>query len=130
VTGGGWIDSPAGAYAADPSLTGKATFGFVSKYKKGASVPDGNTQFVFHAGNLNFSSTSYDWLVVNQNDSNAQYKGSGTINGVGDYNFMIWASSGSPDTFRIRITDSAGGLVYDNHGTDLGGGSIIVHNAK
>ena len=31
VTGGGWIDSPAGAYTADPSLTGKANFGFVSK---------------------------------------------------------------------------------------------------
>jgi len=31
VTGGGWIDSPAGAYFADPDLVGKATFGFVSK---------------------------------------------------------------------------------------------------
>ena len=41
VTGGGWITSPAGAYAADPALTGKATFGFVSKYKKGATVPTG-----------------------------------------------------------------------------------------
>jgi hypothetical protein len=39
VTGGGWIDSPAGAYAPDPSLAGKATFGFVSKY--GAYRPDG-----------------------------------------------------------------------------------------
>ena len=47
VTGGGWIDSPAGAYRADPSLTGKATFGFVSKYKKGASIPTGNTEFHF-----------------------------------------------------------------------------------
>ena len=36
VTGGGWIDSPAGAYIFDPSLTGKANFGFVSKYLKGA----------------------------------------------------------------------------------------------
>ena len=32
VTGGGWIDSPEGAYIPDPSLTGKANFGFVSKY--------------------------------------------------------------------------------------------------
>ena len=54
VTGGGWIDSPAGAYAADTSLSGKATFGFVSKYKKGANVPDGNTEFQFNAGDLNF----------------------------------------------------------------------------
>ena len=34
VTGGGWIDSPAGAYAPDPTLTGKANFGFVSKYSR------------------------------------------------------------------------------------------------
>ena len=39
VTGGGWINSPTGAYRPDPTLTGKANFGFVSKYKKGATVP-------------------------------------------------------------------------------------------
>jgi PKD repeat protein len=32
------FDSPNGAYTPDSSLTGKATFGFVSKYKKGASI--------------------------------------------------------------------------------------------
>ena len=42
VTGGGWINSPAGAYAANPALMGKANFGFVSKYKKGANVPTGS----------------------------------------------------------------------------------------
>ncbi|MBM4429340.1 MAG: PKD domain-containing protein, partial [Chloroflexi bacterium] len=38
VTGGGWIKSPAGAYVADASLVGKANFGFVSKYQKGATI--------------------------------------------------------------------------------------------
>jgi hypothetical protein len=32
VTGGGWIDSPPGAYVPDPTLVGKANFGFNSKY--------------------------------------------------------------------------------------------------
>src|SRR6185503_12077179 len=41
VTGGGWINSPAGAYASNPSLTGKGNFGFVSKYEKGATIPTG-----------------------------------------------------------------------------------------
>src|SRR5262249_28338019 len=41
VTGGGWINSPANAYSPDPTLTGKANFGFVSKYQKGQSVPTG-----------------------------------------------------------------------------------------
>ncbi len=54
VTGGGWIDSPEGAYTADSTLTGKANFGFVSKYKKGADVPIGQTEFQFKVADLNF----------------------------------------------------------------------------
>jgi PKD repeat protein len=137
VTGGGWIDSPAGAYKPDPSLSGKATFGFVSKYKKGASVPEGNTEFQFQAGGFNFHSETYDWLVVNQNGTNAQFKGSGTVNGELDpngeaYKFMIWAGDGDPDTFRIRIwwegEDGVEHDVYDNGFEQaIGGGSIVVH---
>ena len=36
----------------------------MSKYKQGQSTPDGNTQFNFKAGDLNFHSISYDWLVI------------------------------------------------------------------
>jgi len=49
VTGGGWINSPRGAYSADRSLAGKATFGFVSQYKVGKTVPTGDTRFQFRA---------------------------------------------------------------------------------
>jgi hypothetical protein len=109
-------------------ITGKATFGFVSKYKKGATVPDGNTEFQFKAGNLNFHSTRYDWLVVNQGGTNAQFKGSGTINGAGEYQFMLWAGDGSPDTFRIKIWDADTEVVVYDNGMDqpIGGGSIVV----
>jgi hypothetical protein len=137
VTGGGWIDSPAGAYKADQSLTGRATFGFQSKYQKGASVPTGNTAFAFDLAGLSFASQSYEWLVVNQNGTNAQFKGSGLINGLADpngnaYKFMLWAGDGDPDTFRIRIwwEDATGEHdVYDN-GFDqaIGAGNIVIHS--
>jgi hypothetical protein len=137
VTGGGWINSPAGAYAADLLLTGRANFGFVSKYKKGASAPDGSTEFVFTAGDLNFHSTTYQWLVVNANGQNAQFKGDGTINGAGNYGFMIWAYDGAktvnPDTFRIQIWDKDNGdaIVYDNGVSQpLSGGNIMVQTKK
>jgi len=139
VTGGGWIDSPAGAYKADASLAGKATFGFVSKYQKGANVPTGNTAFEFDLAGMAFSSTSYEWLVVNQGGTNAQFKGSGLINGALDpngnaYKFMLWAGDGSPDTFRIRIwwEDEAGEHdVYDNGTAQaIGAGNIVVHRGK
>ena len=64
VTGGGSINSRAGAYTADPSLAGKANFGFVAKYKKGQTVPTGNTEFQFKAGDLNFNSSLFDWLII------------------------------------------------------------------
>ena len=73
VTGGGWIDSPSGAYPADPSLVGRANFGLVAKYKPGASEPDGTTEFQFHAADFNFHSVDYEWLVVS--GARAQYKG-------------------------------------------------------
>jgi len=142
VTGGGWINSSAGAYAANPSLTGKASFGFVSKYEHGAHVPTGQTEFQFKTGNLNFHSTSYDWLVVA--GARAQYKGSGRINGAVDYAFMLTAidgqinGGGGQDKFRIKIwSKDNGGVIYDNQmgggdadnpTTALGGGSIVIHN--
>ncbi len=141
VTGGGWIVSPAGSYIPDPSLIGKATFGFVSKYQKGKSVPSGETQFKFHAADMDFRSTSYQWMVVA--GSKAQYKGEGTINAVGLYGFMLTATDGQQndgggtDKFRIKIWNKVDDqIVYDNQmgaddtsdlSTVLGGGSVIVH---
>jgi hypothetical protein len=140
VTGGGWINSPAGAYVPNPSLTGKANFGFVSKYQNGSSVPTGNTEFHFKAGDLRFKSTSYEWMVIS--GARAQYKGFGTINGGGNYRFMLTAidgqqpGGGGQDKFRIKIWSDSGGLVYDNQMNDpdsndpttvLGGGSIVIH---
>ena len=132
VTGGGWITSPEGASTAFPLAVGKANFGFVSKYLRGATIPTGQTQFQFKAGDLNFHSTEYEWLVVG--GPLAQYKGSGTINGSGDYGFLLRATDGAlnaggPDKFRIMIWDKATeATVYDN-GNDLeiGGGSIVIH---
>jgi hypothetical protein len=141
VTGGGWITSPVGAYAANPALTGKASFGFVSRYKRGATSPSGNTQFQFHTAGFEFSSTSYQWLVVA--GAKALYKGTGLINGGGNYGFMLSAvdgqttGGGGTDRFRIRIWDFAtGAVIYDNEvgapddadaTTALGGGSIVIH---
>lgn len=141
VTGGGWIHSPAGAFAPDPSLAGRANFGFVSRYQRGANVPTGNTEFVFQAGGLNFHSSSYQWLVVNQGGTNAQFKGTGRLNGQSGYEFVIWATDGgtgsgaAPDSFRIQIKDPSGTTVYDNKmnapdsefGTEIAGGSIVIH---
>ena len=154
VTGGGWIHSPEGAYLLAPVLAGRANFGFVSKYKKGATTPSGQTQFQFKVADLRFQSAAYEWLVVAE--AKAKYKGTGTINGEGEYKFMLVAIdadlNGSDDLdadrFRIKIwyeaVDPVTGadmdvVVYDNGlgydaeidptvaTTALTGGSVVIH---
>jgi hypothetical protein len=122
-------------------MAGKANFGFVSKYRKGATVPEGQTQFVFSAADFTFHSTAYDWLVVA--GGKAQYKGSGTVNRAGDYGFILTAVDGQivgndkPDLFRLKVWEKAtGAIVYDNQmnaeetadpTTAIAGGSIVIH---
>ena len=141
VTGGGWIYSDQDMEGVnvlcvtDEDCDGRANFGFVSKYKKGASVPTGETQFHFQDGEISFHSNVYDWLVVNQYGQNAQYKGTGTVNGTGDYGFMLWAGDNgtSGDTFRIKIWNKGDNdaVVYDNgFDQEIGGGQIVIHTGK
>jgi K(+)-stimulated pyrophosphate-energized sodium pump len=141
VTGDGWINSPAGAYTANPVLTGKATFKFESKYPKGATTPTGQTEFMFPEAGLTFKSTGYDWLVVSE--TKARYKGTGTINGAGNYVFMVTVIDEQGEggcrikKFRIKIWDKATGrVIYDNDfgypdgilpTTEISGGSIDIH---
>ena len=95
---------------------------------------------MFSAAGFTFHSSVYDWLVVS--GAKAQYKGSGTINGSGDYKFILTAidgqlnGGGGVDKLRMKAWDSATGTVaYDNQlsasdGADpvtvLGGGSISI----
>jgi len=149
VTGGGWIDSPSGAYTpddpTDPDITGRVNFGFVSKYQKGATTPTGQTEFQFQAGDLNFHSSGYQWLVVAGDE--AQYKGTGTINGEGAYGLLLTVTDGQingsgVDEFRIKIWDTTSNIViYDNvpgasedidaaNPQPIANGSIVIHKAK
>lgn len=113
----------------------------MSKYEKGAKVPTGNTEFQFHAAGMNFSSNSYEWLVIG--GARAQYKGLGVINNAGTYAFLLTAidgqvaGGGGSDKFRIKIWDKVtNNIIYDNQPgaaddanlvTVIGGGSIIIH---
>ena len=157
VTGGGSFESPFGAFtprnSLDPEVTGPAEFGFVAKYQKGRSVPQGNTAFELVSSGFEFSSTSYEWLVVS-GSAKAQFQGVGTIAGwSGEYNFKVTlrdadgndGDSFTEDAFRIVIWQGedieTGWLIYDNgFGQDensesggttaLDGGSIVIHVPK
>ncbi|MBD3374347.1 T9SS type A sorting domain-containing protein [candidate division KSB1 bacterium] len=143
ITGGGWYDSPENSYPTNPSLTGKISFGFVSRYNKNDSLK-GQLEFQFKKANINFHSSSYEWLVVNGHK--AVLKGEGIINGTGHYGFQLWAidaklsSIYETDLFRMKIWDieNSDALVYDNGqteknsislwGTFIEGGKIKIHS--
>ena len=91
---------------------------------------------------MNFHSDIYQWLVVA--GPKAQFKGNGTINGTGNYGFMLTAVDGEfnggvgTDKFRIKIWDinNSDLVVYDNQvgatddsepTTQLSKGSIVIH---
>jgi PKD repeat protein len=151
VTGGGWINSPAGAFSPDVTLKGKGLFGYVSKYLRGSTVPTGAAEFVFHSGkywrdDLWFHSSSYDFLAINGNKAYCEGSGylwDGTKWNCG-YKFLISSIDGNykgarlPDKFRMKIWNKATGeIVYDSmfgtadDGADptmaIAGGSIVIH---
>jgi len=153
VTGGGWIKQPVGAV---PNSGGMAYFGFNAKQHAGDTVPTGETNFKYRPSNLHFHSTSYEALVVTitpdpVTPDKAEWWGSGTIDGTGDYCFKVNVTDagepGKNDSFRIRIWQKITGtttcsvpapapplLLYDNgfatqSETTIGGGNIQIHLA-
>jgi len=132
ATGGGWFWSAQGNLKQDPESEGKATFGFVVKYKQEAAA--GNLEFQYHVGDINLKSTDITWLVVSS--PNANFQGEATINGEGLYTFRVLAkdgdkTGGQPDEFTIKIwqgTDTEADPIYQALNAQLGGGNIIIHD--
>lgn len=173
VTGGGWIDSPSGAYtpgnSTDPNVMGRGNFAFVARYPSAtATVPTGETEFQLRVRkphgrdddneernrcgdrwdddnttsvSLNLHSTAYTILVVDGPKTKAYYRGTGTVNGVSGYEFIVSVidarNTSAPDRFRIKVwKTSTGTVLYDNQSgavddasatTAIAGGSIVIH---
>lgn len=140
VTAGGWLNSAAGSYYPDPGQSGRANFGFNARNRDG--LTSGQTEFQFHRdGRMNFHSSRYDWLAVS--GPWALYAGSGTINGDGDYAFLVSVIDGKKAADRIhrlrmKIWDKVtGAVIYDNNPTagddyamptlPINNGSIVIH---
>ncbi len=138
TTGGGWFVPELGSFIDDGAPTdgvSKANFGFIVKYKKGKSTPDGNLEFQYKVGNINLKSTTMDWMVISA--TKVRFKGVATINGSGSYTFKVTAEDngepGTNDTFKIEIwmgpvdtENSPPNPKHMTHGT-LGGGNIQIH---
>lgn len=143
VAGGGWFLSPQGAYRKQRFHSGRASFSFVSS---AANPGAGPMTLKFHVADMEFRSAGYDVLSVA--GSRAQYQGSGTLNGRGDYKFLLTALDGSASKalrdsrFRLKVwhvdaRSKAEVVDYDNlaipralaaagDGSVIGGGGIVI----
>jgi hypothetical protein len=140
LTGGGWITSPAGAFLADPSVSGKANFNFPVHCGTGGTVPTGSLTFELGSAGLHLKSTSIDSMLVLGNT--AAITGHGTLGGDGSYGFAAVAvagapgNSGAPNQFSIIIWDlSDGETIYDSDAIGdgpiaTGGGNITLHTGS
>jgi hypothetical protein len=142
ATGGGWF-IPGGPTSDEgdmlPGLdsSSPAQFGFVVKYKPGATTLKGQLEFQYRQGDFNLHSSGMEWLVL-VNNNRAKFQGTATIRGVdGAFPFRVdardsdFGGSGQPDRFSIKIW--APGANPDHNDPihkasgDLEGGSIIIH---
>jgi len=134
ATGGGGANSPAGADLASPSGSGPVTFAFNPKYlPNNSTVPAGDLEFHYNAGNIVFKSTSWDFLVVT-NGNRGQAQGTGTLNGstVCKFSLDAWQASfqpGNVDAFGLTIFNCGGGTGnrYVLPTAPITKGSIKVH---
>ena len=93
---------------------------------------------MFKLGNLNFMSTTCEWMA--SSGGKLHLKGSGTVNGKGSYNFILYAFDGQAvgrsDMLHIKIWNtSTNQVVYDNQpgadeftdsGATISGGFILI----
>jgi len=134
VTAGGAVDSPENADRANPAAEGRATFGLNVRYLPRSTSPSGNLEFQFSAGDINFRSAGFNWLVVTS-EPRARFQGTGNINGTTSCKFKadVWDGSYQPgnlDALGLEIYDCGGmfaGPRYELAVTPLLQGSAQVH---
>ena len=128
VTGGGFIQSPAGALTADPTRTGKGAFEIDLDYTAGATHPSGEFGFSLGGKGTPFAltSTSFDFLVIRGDAS--RFAGTATVNGAAGYTYTVdVVDGGKADTLRLVVRAAGGALVYDS-GVQRVQGQVTIHS--
>ena len=129
-------DPAAGFVTGSGTYAGGGSFSLSAKYNPSGTALTGTTSFAVPG--TSFVSTSTSWLVVSGNA--ATYAGSGKLNGVSGYSYLVsvtdGGSPGSKDRVRFQVTDSGGAVVYDTQpGAPINAtpttiptsGNVVVH---
>jgi len=146
ITAGSSIDSPAGAWTAEPNTTGSGSFQFNPTYHDGDEGPapsGGKVSFKLKGTGLEMHAAELQWLVVTPGGK-AAAKGTATVSGQSGYGFVLYGSD-DPDGVRLVVWPLSQGPVpggvptYDNQRTagfdldtfapqGIATGSVQMHN--
>ncbi|NHZ99581.1 PKD domain-containing protein [Massilia sp. CCM 8734] len=124
VSGEGAFISPPGAVKANRNQSGPATFAFLSEQQADGRRAQGKAFLRFSIAHLRFDSKRFDSVAAG--GARIAYRGGGTVNGAGSYQFTLTALA-APDTadgkqrlhMRIWHLDAATNrevVDYDNQG--------------
>lgn len=134
-TGARIFTSQTGSYISNPNLSGQVQFGVLARYSGAQATA--NVSMSFKLANLDFKSNTTNLLVTA--NGKATLRGTGTINGAGNYSYLITGldslQNGGQGTIRFQIKDQLGNLIYDTQpgATDTANpttsvtGQVIVH---
>lgn len=144
TSGAGWFMSPLGASRLAPNRSGAATFAFLSPGTQGAAqgaarnqATSGQASVEFGAAGLSLRSTRIDTATAQ--NGQVQLRGSGTVNGLSGYRFLLTATPGGKTGngkagVRMRIWHADPGtqaevVDYDNaSGPQVAGGGSAVQD--
>lgn len=117
VSGGGWFDSPEGAYIMKLRAAGKATFAFAASNTSKKDRPEGYVVFNFNEGNMKFRSTHMEWMHVEE--ETAIMQAAGRLNGKQGYQILISVVDEEQDEDEDDRNDEAPGRKgRDNKGKE------------
>jgi len=103
-TGGGWIDFSGRRLRARREPVRPGHLRLRLQVSQGCASAHGTTEFQFDVAGFGFDSDTYEWLVVSQGGTNAQFKGSGTVNG-----------GSGPERQRVQVHDVCAGDSSTGH---------------
>jgi hypothetical protein len=125
MSGGGWFNSPRGAYVNDQSTSGKVTFALHASNVNRNRIPNGYVVFNFHEAKLKFRSTELERFRLE--DDAASVSAVGRLNGDRGYQILVSVAKGdrernyignenhasSIDLIRVKMLDPNGNVIYD-----------------
>ena len=129
----GYFNSDAGYYLPDLSTSGQFSLNINIKEKYPNVFQADNVQMKFPAANLIFNGSEVEYLLVDQNQ--ITIRGSGTIKGSGNYEYLITAYDGGviPNDDKVKVAlweKSNEEIIYSNPVlTSLNEGAIVVHKS-